>query len=305
MTTILLSGAGGFSGAYMKRFLEAQGATVHTFGAKALPKERSERHMVVDIGNADVMAALVRSIKPDAIFHLAGVVRSPDPMVFYRVNTEFSVALLTGIEKTGEQIPTLMVGTAAEVGQPRAEHLPIREDMPAKPLEHYGISKLAQTHAALAAHKRTGLPVVVARPSNIIGAGMPEHFVVQSFASQIASIMRGAAAPVLKTGNLASARDFIAIETVCQVYWDLLRSPEAYGEVVNVCSGIATPITEIVETLTKLSGREIRVETDPALYRAVDVPVHYGSVEKLLRILGTLPPRIPLEVTLERVLQAS
>ncbi len=285
----------------MLRFLEAQGIAVHTIGSKAL---ESEHHHVVEITNAAEIGAVLQSVRPDCIFHLAGVVRHPDPQVFYRVNTQYAVALLTALETNKLQIPTLLVGTAAEYGQPTPAQLPIREDMPPNPLEHYGISKLAQTLAALAAHKRSGLPIVVARPSNIIGAGMPQHFVVQSFASQIAAMQRGEIVSVLKTGNLASSRDFIDVSDMARIYWDLLQTPKAFGEVVNVCAGVATPIAAIVGTLTKLSGLDITVETDPALMRPVDVPVHYGSVEKLLLLLG-YAPQTDLEASLEAILKAS
>jgi GDP-4-dehydro-6-deoxy-D-mannose reductase len=336
----LLTGAGGFSGQAMTRFLAAQGVETYSIGAHALSPSVSPRHTPshtprhtqLDITSAEQIESALQAIEPDYVFHLAGVVRSPDPQLFYRVNTAFAVALFSAAEsihkKTAKPLPILCVGTAAELGQPRPDQLPIREDMPPKPLEHYGISKLTQTHVALAAHARAGLPVVVARPSNIIGAGMPQHFVVQSFATQIAAMMRDEqsnhrqtatqiatqiTAPrrnTLRTGNLASARDFISIGDVVQAYWQLLNTPAAFGELVNVCSGVATPIASIVEQLTSLASAAvptlaIDIETDPALVRPVDVLVHYGSTEKFQSLVGVPPAHTPLEAVLEEILYAS
>jgi GDP-4-dehydro-6-deoxy-D-mannose reductase len=301
MPNVLLTGAGGFSGRAMARLLEQEGMTVHSIGAKPLPRQH---HHQLDITSIEDIASVLREVQPAFVFHLAGVVRSAAVQDFYCVNTQFAVALLAALEQEGFKIPTLLVGTAAEVGQPRPEQLPIREDMPAAPLEHYGISKLAQTHVALAAWKRAGIPVVVARPSNIIGAGMPKHFVVQSFASQIASMMRGELPLVLKTGNLNSERDFISIDEVVKAYWQLVNTPAAHGEVVNVCAGVATPIKAIVSKLAHLSGLRIVVETDPALMRPVDVPVHYGSTEKFQHLLG-YAPQTNLDEVLGEVLRAS
>jgi GDP-4-dehydro-6-deoxy-D-mannose reductase len=339
----LLTGAGGFTGQAMTRFLASKGVEVHSIGAHAAPAfhapsstaPQAHTHTQLDITSASQIASALQAIQPDYIFHLAGVVRSPDPQDFYRVNTAFAVALLTALETVAAPSTTsprvLMVGTAAEVGQPRPDQLPIREDMPPNPLEHYGISKLAQTHAARAAHLRTGLHVVVARPSNMIGVGMPQHFVVQSFATQIAAMMRSAAASgraneatneaVLRTGNLSSARDFMSVEAACEAFWQLANTPEAAGEVVNVCSGVATPIANIVQILIRQAQQQcpqlhIRVETDPALMRPVDVPVHYGSTEKFHALTqsssatdsvtdSVTDATTSLEAALEAILRAS
>lgn len=48
--------------------------------------------------------------------------------------------------------------------------LPPTEDSPAHPISPYGITKLAAEHYALM-HRRLGLPVTIARPSNIYGPG--------------------------------------------------------------------------------------------------------------------------------------
>lgn len=305
LNKVLLTGAGGFSGKYLREFLVERGIEVHSMGQRSPSTDALRRyHHLIDITSASEIMHVLHNFQPDYIVHLAGVVRHNDPQVFYRVNTGYAVALLTALEKFDRHIPTLFVGTAAEYGQPEPEELPINEDKSCKPLDHYGISKYAQTLEVLASYQRSGIPVVIVRPSNIIGAGMPAHFVVQSFATQIAKIRRGEQEPVLKTGNLQSSRDFISIEEVCKVYWDVLQKPAALGEIFNVCSGIATAISDIVTALTELSGLDIRVETDPALYRPVDVPVHYGSTEKLHNLLG-YTPSCSLEKTLEHILKSS
>lgn len=292
----------------MVRFLLKQDVEIFSMGVRSYAEDEKPhgilRHCQVDITNAAHIEAVLRSIQPDAIFHLAGVVRSPDPQEFYRVNTQYAAALFTALEQSNLCIPTLVVGTAAEVGTPTPEQLPICEDMPPKPLEHYGISKLAQTHIALAAWQRRQQPVVVARPSNIIGVGMPNHFVVQNFVRQIAAILRGVQEPVVRTGNLESARDFIPVEIVVEAFWQLLHLPSAFGEVVNVCSGSATPIAEVLSTLIMLAGQPIRHELDPALYRSVDVPVHYGSVAKFERLVGW-KPSFSLHSVLQHLLTTS
>jgi GDP-4-dehydro-6-deoxy-D-mannose reductase len=127
------------------------------------------------------------------------------------------------------------------------------------------------------------------RPFNIIGIGMPLHGAVQSFARQIADIVKGRRSAVVDVGNLDTSRDFVAVDDVVRVYWRLLRTPAAYGQVINVCSGIATSMRDVLAALLATSDVPIAVRTDPARVKAIDIDRHYGSVERLQAILGDSP----------------
>ena len=56
-----------------------------------------------------------------------------------------------------------------------------------------------------------------------------------------------------------------------------------------------------MDQLLALTNTDIRVEIDPERYRPADVPVIYGSAEKLRRDTGW-HPEIPFEQTIEDVL---
>src|SRR5207248_561315 len=108
------------------------------------------------------------------------------PDAYYLVNTVYAARLLHAMELAGcALVPTLLIGSAAEYGAVNEDDVPITETMPARPIDHYGISKLAQTLIGQAA-ARDGRSIVVARTFNAIGPGMPEHLSVQSFVKQIA-----------------------------------------------------------------------------------------------------------------------
>jgi len=287
MTRILMTGASGFCGRHLVRYLTAQCAEVHAYSFRT--------------ANEQTLAAVIRTVQPDYVFHLAGVAVADDPVTFYLVNTAYAAALLRALEETGRgDCPVLLVGTAAEYGMVSDAELPICEEHPPTPYNDYGVSKVAQTLLGLAAAGR-GRPIVVARPFNIIGTGMPSHLVLQSFASQIAQIKRGEAPPVIHVGNLDSMRDFIDIEEVGPIYWKLIQTPAAYGQVVNVCSGRPTKIRAILDALIALSGLSIDVQVEPRRLKPVDVPVHYGSPAKLRRLTG-VTPSIPIELSLKSIL---
>lgn len=297
MTRVLITGAGGFCGRHLTRYLTAQGVEVYPVSFLSAATTPLSALGAIDVAT---LSPLIQAARPDYVFHLAGVAVADAPTAFYLVNTAYAATLLRALEVTGYQdCPVLLAGTAAEYGMVSAEQLPISEACPPLPYNDYGVSKLAQTLLGLATARR-GRSIVVARPFNIIGPGMPAHLVLQSFASQITRITRGEIPSVLHVGNLESARDFIDIEEVVQIYWKLIHTPPAYGQVVNVCSGVPVKIRTALDALLALAGVPIEVHVDPTRLKVIDIPVHYGSRLKLQQLLGKTEPT-PLMISLERI----
>lgn len=300
MMKTLITGSGGFCGKHLTRYLKDLGEEVHTLSRGGDPTPF--HHSIEDITDIGTIASILKLIKPDTVFHLAGVSSASDPTLFYRVNTQYAVALLGALERIGHgNCPVLLVGTSAEYGNVTQDHLPIREDLPPCPYNHHGISKLAQTYVGLAAHA-SGYPVVIVRPFNVIGPGMPEHLVIQSFVSQIAKASEGKISPEIHVGNLKSSRDFVDVRDVVKIYWKLLNLPAAYGQVINVCSGKGTVIGDILSKLLQFAGVQAEIKIDPLRFRSIDVPVHYGSNEKLRELLG-FAPDTDLDGTIKNILQ--
>ncbi len=283
----LVTGASGFVGRHLCRALEELGAEVHT--ADRREEASARHHPLSDMTSTRAVAAVTAASAPDVVFHLAGVAQADEPAELYRVNVGFAVTLLAALDTAGlADRPVLVVGTAAEYGLVTPDQLPIREDCPARPYGHYGASKLAQTNAALAA-ARSGRPVVVARPFNIIGPGMPEHLVLQTVMAQLARVVRGEQEPVLALGNLESRRDFVDVRDVVRSFVELVQTRAAWGEIVNVCSGRAVRIADLVARAVEMAGVAVTIRNERARLKAIDVPEAYGSNEKLRRLVGDAP----------------
>ena len=235
------------------------------------------------------MTEVFRKVMPDFVFHLAGIIVAEDPVLVYQVNVHYTLNLLRAMMLAGlGAVPILLVGTAAEYGWVDQKELPIREDHRCQPLEHYGISKLAQTLIGMAA-AHTGRPVVVVRPGNIVGPGMGGHLVLARAAKQVASIMQRKQEPLVEMGNLETARDFIDVSDAVRIYWELVQTPVAYGEIVNVCTGNPVAVGSIVERLIALSGTQMDVVSRSQNFKKWDLPVYCGSNDKLKRFLGWVP----------------
>jgi GDP-4-dehydro-6-deoxy-D-mannose reductase len=264
--------------------------------------ETSFSHQVSDITNINSISSVLKAVKPDYMFHLAGITYADDPALFYRLNTQYAVALFYALEAAGlYSCPVLLVGTSAEYGNVSHDQLPIHENIPPQPYNHYGISKLAQTYEGVAAHRR-GLPVIIVRPFNVIGTDMHDNLVVQAFALQLKEIGKGLKPPVINVGNLESTRDFVDVEDIVSIYWKLVNAPSSYGEIINICTGRGTSINDILLKLIALSGVNVKVEFDRSRFKPVDVPEHYGCTKKMQRIIGYVP-KTDLDISLKRILE--
>ncbi len=299
MTKVLITGGGGFCGKHLVGYLETQGVDVWTMGVRTV----SAQHCTIaDITSESDIATVLEAIQPNYIFHLAGVASAANSATFYQVNAGYAAALLQALDHSGlaQSCPTMLIGTSAEYGVIKPDQVPIHEATAVSPYHHYGISKLAQTHMGMAA-ARTGKPIIMVRPFNIIGPGMPSHLSVQSFARQVVNIIQGQQRPVIEVGNLGSSRDFIDVDDAIQSYWQLIQNPQAHGQVVNLCSGQGIIMSALLQELIELAGVAVEVKVDSQRFKALDIPVHYGCTKKLESLIDRVP-QFDLQRSLQRIL---
>ena len=283
---VLVTGASGFSGTHLLRLLQSERVNIFTHGPV---KGILGRHFDTPVHDLHALVDVVRHAQPDYVFHLAGIASGENYSDFYSVNTLYAANLLRALEIAGWQdSPVLLVGSAAEYGVIQCDELPITEETPARPYSHYGVSKLAQTQLGLTL-SRSGRKLVMTRPFNIIGCGMGDHLSVKSFALQVAAIIVKKRPLVIRVGNLSSSRDFVDVKETVKIYWQLIQTPAAHCQVINICSGKQIIMKELLHKLIEFSGMAIEIREDPSRFKPIDVPSHYGSPEKLRSILGLTP----------------
>lgn len=278
----LVTGAGGFAGRHAVERLRAAG--VETFAFEG------------DIRDADACLGQVRASRPDAVLHLAAISSVADawrrPDVVTDVNVGGTRNLLDAVAAAAPAARFVLVSSAEVYGAVPEGDQPIGEDAPLRPLSPYASSKL---DAEAAAHA-SGVETVIARPFPHIGPGQDDRFAIASFAHQIASIEHGDAPPVLRVGNLEARRDLSDVRCIADAYLSLLGSPDASGT-YNVATGRAERIGDVLDTLLRLSDREIEIAEDPDRLRPADIPLLCGDPARIAHDLGWRANR-PLEQTL-------
>jgi GDP-4-dehydro-6-deoxy-D-mannose reductase len=296
---VLITGALGFAGSHLTDQCLADGWEVHGTCVDAASRLGGRPGLTLhpaDLRDADAVRAVVASVRPDRVFHLAAqasvAIAWADPAATLVDNLVMTLRVLDAVRHESPAARVLTVGSSEEYGSVDPACFPVVEDHPLRPVDPYGVSKVASDLLAQQHFLSFGTHVVRARPFNHIGPRQRRSFVLPDFAAGIVAIERGDAPPVLKVGNLNSARDFTDVRDVVRAYRLMLEYGEP-GAAYNVCSGSTVRIGDMLDVLVGASRVPIRVELDPGLTRPIDRSATIGSFAALHAATGW-SPEIPI-----------
>ncbi len=262
----------------------------------------------LDIRDASAVDRVVAEFSPDGVVHLAAIAQVQQaqltPRATFDVNFGGTLNLVEAMLRHVPQARLLFVSSSEVYGDSfcRAS-APVDETVALDPINSYAASKAA-ADLLIGQMAHQGLRGIRLRPFNHTGPGQDDRFVVASFVAQIVAIERGEQEPVLRVGNLDAQRDFLDVRDVVAAYTQALASSALdNGTVLNIASGQARRIGDILEDLLRRAKVPIRVLVDPARLRAVEIPVAAGDAGRARVLLGWAPT-IPFEQTLVDMLEA-
>lgn len=303
---VLVTGAGGFVGGHLvDRLLEAigQGSVILAMSRARLPV--GCQTATVDVLDADAVGQLVESFGPDLVIHLAAQSSIGNATntaeATWRINLVGTLNIATACARHAPD-SAFIFASSGEVYGASLKASPVKETAPVSPLNTYARTKLAAEYMlgdVLGMRNK----LVILRAFNHSGAGQDVRFVLPSFAKQIAEIEVGRQSPVVVTGNLDVARDFLHVSDVVEAYIKLagrLRDLPSRS-IFNVSSGFAVSLRDILGTLKQLARVDFKLEADPGRFRASDV-VRAAGDNSLLSDFCGWQPRIPLISLLSEVL---
>jgi len=311
----LITGIAGFTGIHLAEYLLSQDRendnidlygldTVRNVSKEAQPILDKAKVFTSNILDEEEMKKTLEEIKPDRIFHLAGLTFDPNsyqsPENFYIINVFGTINLLEAVKQVKINPLIHIACSSAEYGLILEKENPVTETNQFRPISPYGISKLAQDMVGYQYYENYGLRIIRTRAFNITGPGEKENFVCSNFARQIALIEKGKQEPTIYVGNLNAKRDFVDIRDVVQAYW-LALDKGISGEVYNLCSGKAYSIGGMLNILLGMTKKDIVVKQAPKRMRPSDIPLQVGSFQKFHKQTGW-KLIIPLEETLKDLL---
>ena len=302
----LVIGAAGFVGSYLIKHLQELGREVY---ATKLSTEKLQIPGAdirdLNILDKESIVELLFELRPDEIYHLAAQssvsVAWRNPQLTVDVNIKGAVNLCEALRELFYIPRVLLIGSGEEYGHIKPGCTPISEDTLLDPGNIYAATKACQNMIGRIYADAYELELMMVRAFNHIGPGQSPIFVVSDFCRQVAEIERGDREPVMYVGNLSAKRDFTDVRDVVRAYAMIMEKGEK-GLTYNVGSGHAVEIRSILERIISRSGMDIKIETDPAKIRPVDVPIIEADISRLQAATGW-KPEISLDQTIDEVLE--
>lgn len=308
MNTALVTGADGFIGSYLLRFLHQKGWKV-VGGYRhhnSLPRLQGNNGELVqcDLSNGQRVEQLVRDLQPKYIFHLGAqslpTISWVDPVQTFESNIMGSLYLFEAVRKMKRPSIVVSACSSAAYGPVPAAAVPVRESQPMNPIHPYGISKLCLDLLARQYHSDYGIPAVNIRLFNTTGPGKTND-APSDFAQRIIRIKKGLIPPVIEVGNLKPQRAFLDVNDTVRGFYLAAMKGRA-GEAYNLCAARTYQIGDLLRMSIKIAGVKAEIREAAHLMRPSDERIIFGSTQKIRKDTGWKPER-SLEDTLGSMLQ--
>jgi nucleoside-diphosphate-sugar epimerase len=240
---VLVTGGRGFLGSHLCRRLLNCGSEVHATSRHPQSKQHTQvKWWQADLEDISLVRDLLRKIKPDVIYHLAGSVGA-SPSLDLVLPTFHSlllstVNLLTAVAEAGCR-RLILTGSLTE------PHIAKSEPVPGSP---YAASKWAANAYARMFHDLFATPCVIVRPFMTYGPGQDPRKIIPAV---ILSFLKGEA-PRLSSGRWEA--DWVYVDDVIEGLLKVAVAPQIDGDTIDLGSGKLVSVHAIVEQLTAIVG---------------------------------------------------
>lgn len=285
MARVLLTGANGFTGRHLVARLARDGHELFSLAhhSNEASSPLVTRTWVADLRDLVALTGIMAELRPERVVHLAAIanVAHGDVSDLYSSNIVGTRNLLHALATSGSIPAAVLIASSANIYGNRREGV-LTEDMAPAPANDYGVTKVACELLAQVYSDR--LPIITARPFNYTGRGQSEDFLIPKIITHVRN-----RAPVIELGNIDVARDFSDVRAVVDAYARLLDSPAAIGQTLNVCSGQARTLAEVLSLAEHISGHRLEVRVNPDFVRSDEVKSLCGSRARLESVIGPVP----------------
>ncbi|HEY1805473.1 MAG TPA: GDP-mannose 4,6-dehydratase [Terracidiphilus sp.] len=293
--TALVTGAEGFIGSHLVRFLRTKGwnvvGTYRTYGSRVQLDEANLSFAQCDLRNGQRVQQVFEDCRPTHVFHLGAqslpTVSWSDPVETFESNIMGSLYLLETARHCAKPPVIVCACSSAEYGNVPQSAIPVTENHPPKPLHPYGISKLCVDLLARQYFVDYGLPIVTIRLFNTTGPGKTDD-APSDFVRQLARIQKGLQEPLVEVGNLRPYRAFLDVRDTVNGFY-LAATKGERGETYNLCADRTYRISEVLRTAISLSGVQAKVLQADRLMRPSDEKVIFGNAKKFRAATGWKP----------------
>lgn len=285
---LLITGASGYTGNHACHHFSNAGFEVIAI-TRNRPLNTKVQTEHCDLTNKEDVANLIKKNKPDYLLHLAGqnhVGKSwIDPVSSLEANFLSTLYLIDSLRYENPTCKIIVVGSALQF-----------DPKDTSAITHpYSLSKTLQVLLAQAWEVLYKLPIIIAKPSNLIGPGI-SNGVCSIFTKKIVEMEQKNTKKVIEITNPYAQRDFIDVRDVINAYEILLKKGTS-GEIYDIASGRSRSLKEVIDILQSLTDVEFKINSP------IDIQIEQEVKIKTLRIsnLGWRPV-IPFKSSLSETL---
>ena len=302
---VFVTGGAGYIGSVCVEELLNAGHQVSVFdnlteGHRSAVDGRA-RFIQGELGDQEFITRSIQDVKPDAVMHFAAFAlvgeSMTDPGKYFGNNVGNGVKLLNACVAGGVK-KFVFSSTCATYGPP--DRVPMTEDLPQRPINPYGESKLMFEKVLHWYQQLHGLEFVALRYFNAAGASAQfgEHHRIEThLIPNVLKVALGQAKQCeiygtdYATPDGTCIRDYIHIIDLAQAHM-LALAPGRQG-FFNLGNGDGYSVREVIQMCEQVSGKSIPAIEKPR--RAGDPPKLVAGADKAKNELGWKPKFPKLE----------
>jgi len=304
--TALVTGAEGFIGSHLVKFLHGKGwRTIGSYltAKNPFPSGPNLTFVQCDLRNGQRVSQVISEYEPTHIFHLGAqslpTLSWSDPVTTFEANVMGSLYLFQAVRTMKRPATVVSACSSAEYGHVPASAIPVTEEQSLRPLHPYGISKVCLDLLAREYFLDYGIPIVNLRLFNTTGPGKTED-APSDFVRQLVRIKKGLQPNVIEVGNLKPRRAFLDVrDTVRGFYLAALRGKR--GEAYNLCATSTHEVGDLLRKAIRLSGVKAEINPVERLMRPSDEKIIFGDTGKFRKATGW-EPKYSIEQTLSSMI---
>ncbi len=314
---VLVIGGAGYIGSHTVKALQNAGHAVIVFDNFSAGHDKNTEHPHMfegDIRNRRHLDEILVDKKFDALMHFAAKIEVKesmiDPGLYYENNVLGTINILEAMRKHAVK-NLVFSSTAAVYGM--IETVPVTEDAKLDPINVYGRSKLMVENIIRDYNQAYKMNAVILRYFNAAGAATdgsngerhdPESHLIPIMINKLlhneALTVNGQDYP---TPDGTAVRDYVHVQDIAQAHVLALEYADFENafNIFNIGTGTGYSIKQVIETLQKVTGKEIKVEYGPR--REGDPAQLVASSEKIRKTLGWEPQYSNLETIIQTAYQ--
>lgn len=293
---VFVTGATGFLGSWLTKFLVDMGANVTALVRDIVPASRLYQSGYADKvnivrGGLEDYYTLERALgeyEINTVFHLGAQtiveIANRNPLSTFESNIKGTWNILEAARRS--PLVKKIIVASSDKAYGTHKELPYNEEKPLQGKHPYDVSKSAADLVAHMYHNAYCLPVTITRCGNFFGGG--DLNFNRLIPGTIRSVLLGEPPVIRSDGNYI--RDYFYIEDAAKAYLALaekMDDAKIHGHAFNFSNEIQLTVVEVVQKILTHMGSAL----EPKILSVAENEIHhqYLSSEKARKVLGWKP----------------